>query len=94
MKADGACSMDGQTALDLILEDYDENEYEVVEAYVEDGHAKHDATNYYSIFLRKLDNTYWKVNFIRSYNYGLDEDSVYASQVIKKEVTKTVWMHL
>lgn len=86
--------MDEQTAIDLIQENYEEDDYESVEEFVDDGHAKHDATNYYSIFLRKSDNTYWKVSFTSSYNWGLDEASVYASQVNKKEVTKTVWMHL
>lgn len=83
--------MDAQVALELVREDYDEDEYEAVEEYVDDGHAKHDSTNYYSIFLRKSDNTYWKVSFTTSYKYGLDEDSVYTNQVVKKEVTKTVW---
>lgn len=83
--------MDTQVALELVREDYDGDEYEAVEEYVDDGHAKHDSTNYYSVFLRKSDNTYWRVSYTTSYNYGLDEYSVYANQVVKKEVAKTVW---
>lgn len=83
--------MDAQVALELVREDYDGDEYEAVEECVDDGHAKHDSTNYYSIFLRKSDNTYWRVSYTISYNYGLDEYSVYAEQVKKKEVIKTVW---
>jgi hypothetical protein len=84
--------MDEQTALLLVQEDYNENEYEVVEEWVDDGHEKHDATNYYNIVLRKGDNTYWKINFTSSYNYGLDEYSVYAIQVEKIEVVTTQWV--
>lgn len=84
--------MDEKTALDLIQEDYEGDEYEVVEDCVDDGHAKHDSTNYYSIFLRKEDNTYWKVSFTFSYNYGLDEYSVMVDQVVKKEVITTEWV--
>ena len=84
--------MDEQTALLLVQEDYNENEYEMIEEFVDEGHSKHDATNYYSIALRKVDNTYWKINFINSYNYGLDEYSVYAYQVEKREVITVKWV--
>ena len=84
--------MDEQTALLLVQEDYNENEYEMIEECVDEGHSKHDATNYYSIALRKVDNTYWKINFIISYNYGLDEYSVYAYQVEKREVITVKWV--
>ena len=86
--------MDEQTALLLVQEDYNVNEYEVVEEWVDEGHSKHDATNYYNIVLCKGDNTYWKINFISSYNYGLDEDSVYAHQVEKREVVTVKWVAL
>ena len=84
--------MDEQTALLLVQEDYIGSEYEVIEEWIDDGHRKHDATNYYNIVLRKGDNTYWKINFISSYNNGLDEYSVYACQVEKKEVVTVEWV--
>jgi hypothetical protein len=84
--------MNIDTALSLVEEDYDENEWEGVEIGVDDGHHKHDATNYYSIFLRKSDNTHWKICFTTSYNYGFDASSVYFYEVTKKEVVKTIWV--
>ena len=84
--------MDEETALMLVQEDYNPEEYEEIERWVDDGYFKHDCTCYYSIFLRKSDNTYWKVNFMSSYRDGLDEYSTYANQVEKKEVVKTMWM--
>ena len=83
--------MDEETALLLVREDYNENEYEMIEEWVDDGHSKHDATNYYNIVLRKADNTYWKIDFISSYDYGLDDCSVYAYQVEKREVVTVEW---
>lgn len=84
--------MDEQTALLLVRENYNEDEYGVIEKWVDDGHEKHDATNYYNIVLRKGDNTYWKINFTSSYSYGLDEVSVYAHQVEKREVVTVQWV--
>lgn len=84
--------MDEQTALNLVQEDYDEDEYEPVVEGVDDGHFKHDITNYYSIFLRKSDMTYWKIDYNSSYNYGLDEYSISTSQVKKKEIVTTTWV--
>ena len=86
--------MDNQTALSLVTEDYDDKDYDIIEWGVDDGHVKHDTTAYYSVFLRKSDDTYWKVNYHTSYNYGLDEDNVYGSQVEKKEVVKTIWVSI
>lgn len=83
--------MNEQIALSLVQEDYDESEYEPIEECVDDGHVKHDSTNYYSIFLRKSDMTYWQINYTISYDNGLDDDSVYAYQVEKKEVVTTIW---
>lgn len=83
--------MDKQTAIKLVQEDYDENEYELLE-FVDDGHFKHDVTRYYSVFLRKTDKTYWRVSFMISYNYGLDDYSVEAYEVKKKEVTTVTWV--
>lgn len=83
--------MDSQTALKLVQEDYDENEYEPLE-FVDDGHFKHDMTRYYGIFLRKADNTYWRVNFTISCDNGLDDNSVEAYEVKKKEVTTVTWV--
>jgi hypothetical protein len=84
--------MDEKTALSIVREDHDEGEYEFIEESVDDGHQKHDATNYYHIVLRKSDNTHWKIGFTCSYNYGLDKYSVYVHQVEKKEVVKVVWV--
>lgn len=84
--------MDYQIALNLIQEDYNESDYEPIEEWVDDGHWKHDLTQYYSIFLRKSDNTFWKVSFMSSYNEGLDEDSVEFHGVNKKEVTLIKWV--
>lgn len=86
--------MDEQTAIDLVLEDYYEDAYEMVEDWVDEGHFKHDSTHYYNIVLRKGDNTYWKINFISSYEYGLDEYSVYAHQVEKKEIVTAEWVSI
>ena len=83
--------MDTETALSIIEEDYDDSEYEIVEDMVDDGHEKHDSTNYYSIVLRKSDNTFWKVSYTISYEDGLDEYSVYASEVEKKQVVTHLW---
>jgi len=84
--------MDEQTALLLVQEDYNADEYGVIEEWIDDGHSKHDATNYYIIVLRKGDNTYWKINFTCSYNWGFEEDSVYAYQVEKREVVTVEWV--
>jgi hypothetical protein len=84
--------MDDFAALLLLQENYNEDEYEVVEEWVDDGHRKHDSTDYYNIVLRKGDNTYWKINFTASYNDGLDDDSVYAHQVEKREVVTVKWV--
>jgi hypothetical protein len=83
--------MEIETALDIITEDYDDADYEVIEDMVDDGHVKHDTTAYYSIVLRKSDNTYWKIRYHTSYNYGFDEHSVDVSQVEKAEVVQTIW---
>ena len=82
--------MDNETALNIIQEEYDEDEYEVIEGG-EDGHVKHDVTAYYTIVLRKSDNTHWKIGYHSSYNYGLDEYSVRVEQVKKAEFVQTVW---
>tara|TARA_R110000851_G_scaffold9707_5_gene35842 strand:+ start:675 stop:944 length:270 start_codon:yes stop_codon:yes gene_type:complete len=84
--------MDEQVALLLIQEDYDDSKWEIVADKVDDGHSKHDATSYYSVFNRLSDNTYWMVSFTISYSYGLDEHSVYALQVKKEEVVRTEWV--
>ena len=84
--------MDEQTALKLITEDYDGSDYTAVVEGVDDGHHKHDSTYYYSVYQRKSDNTFWKVNFSCSYNYGLDEYSVYICEVEKKEVLTVKWV--
>ena len=84
--------MDEQTALLLVQEDYDDSEWENIEDCVDNGHSKHDATNYYSVFRRLSDNTYWMVHFTTSYNYGLDGYSVFAQQVRKEEVVTTKWV--
>jgi hypothetical protein len=84
--------MDEKTALLLVREDYNEDEYETIEEWVDDGHSKHDDTNYYNIVLRKGDNTHWKIKFTSSYNNGLDDYSVYALQVEKREVVTVQWV--
>jgi len=84
--------MDEQTALNMLREDYLYSEYEAVEEWVDDGHQKHDITSYYSIFLRKRDNTFWKVCFLYSYSHGLDEYGVRAFEVEKKEVKTVEWV--
>jgi len=84
--------MDDKTALDLVRKDYDDKEYEAIETRVDGGHLKHDVTLYYGVYLRKSDNTYWQVFYECSYNYGLDDFSVTANQVEKKEVVKIEWV--
>ena len=84
--------MDAETALAIIEEDYDEGEYQIIEGHVDDGHHKHDRTDYYSIVLRKVDSTYWKVCYTQSYEHGLDDGSVYVYPVEKKEAVKTIWV--
>ena len=84
--------MDEKTALLLLRENYNEDEYEAIEEWVDNGHSKHDGTNYYNIVLRKGDNTHWKINFTSSYDNGLDDDSVYAIQVEKREVVTAQWV--
>jgi hypothetical protein len=83
--------MDDQIAIGLIQDEGVEG-YEAIEDGVDAGHFKLDITDYYSVFLRKSDNTYWQVNYQISYNYGLDEESIYFYQVEKKEVVTTVWV--
>jgi hypothetical protein len=82
--------MNNETALNIIQEEYDEDEYEVIEVG-EDGFVKHDITAYYIIVLRKSDSTYWNIAYLSSYNYGLEEDSVRVEQVKKVEFVQTVW---
>lgn len=84
--------MDNETALDIIREDYDDSEYEVVEGCVDDGHSKHDSTNYYSVVQRLSDKTFWKILFTSSYNYGIDEYSIYTCEVEKVEVVRHKWI--
>jgi hypothetical protein len=84
--------MDDKTALAIIYEDYDESEYQVVEDQVDDGHYKHDSTNYYSIVQRLSDKTFWKIMFTSSYNWGVDEYSIYSYEVEKKEVVTHSWV--
>ena len=84
--------MDSKTALAIIYEDYDESEYEVIEDSVDDGHHKHDSTNYYHIVQRLSDKTFWKILFTSSYNYGIDEYSIYACEVEKVEVVRHKWI--
>lgn len=84
--------MDNETALDIIREDYDDSEYEVVEGCVDDGHYKHDSTNYYSVVQRLSDKTFWKILFTSSYNYGIDKYSIYTCEVEKKEVITHSWV--
>jgi hypothetical protein len=84
--------MDYETALDLVREDYDDEEYKAIETDVDGGPLKHDVTLYYCVYLRKSDNTYWKVFYEYSYNKGLDDSSVTATQVEKKEVVTIEWV--
>jgi hypothetical protein len=83
--------MELKTAIAILHEDYDEDEYEIIEDCVDDGHVKHDVTAYYTIVLRKSDNTFWQLNWTVSYNWGINDDDVSAIQVKKEEVVKTVW---
>ena len=84
--------MDEQTALDLVMGKYGGDDYNAVVEDVDDGHEKHDITNYYSVYQCKSDNTFWKVNYSVSYNYGLDEYSVYFCEVEKEEVLTVTWV--
>ena len=84
--------MDNETALDIIREDYDDSEYKVVEDTVDDGHYKYDSTNYYSVVQRLSDKTFWKILFTSSYNYGIDEYSIYTCEVEKVEVVRHKWI--
>jgi hypothetical protein len=84
--------MDYETALSIAREDYDPEQYEVIEGWVDDGHIKHDITLYYSIIRRKVDNTFWKVEFMVSYSDGLDIDNIESWEVERKEVVTIAWM--
>ena len=54
----------------------------------DDGHYKHDITDYYSIVKDTITGGLWRLNYQCSYNNGLLDDSVYFTPV--EEVTKTV----
>lgn len=84
--------MDEETALMLVQEDYNPEEYEVIESWVDAGNFEYDRACYYSIFLRKSDNTYWKVIFY--YSQSLGGYNTYAHQVEKEEVVKTMWVSI
>jgi hypothetical protein len=83
--------MELKTAIAILDEDYDEDVYEIIEDRVDDGHVKHDVTAYYTIVLRKSDNTFWQLGWTASYTWGIDDDDVSAIQVKKEEVVMTVW---
>lgn len=84
--------MDTETALSILAEDYDESLYKILEFWENEGHFKHDLTKCRSIVKRKSDNTFWKISFIFSYEYGLDKCSVEAYEVEKKAVTTYQWV--
>lgn len=86
--------MDFETALSLVTEDHDEKEYTLITDWVDDGHSKHDYTDYYIIALSKVDNTFWRINFTSSYSYGVSEDYLFWYKVKKKAVTQEVWVQV
>lgn len=83
--------MEIKTAIAILDEYYNEDEYEIIEDCVDNGHVKHDTTAYYTIVLRKSDNTFWGLNFVSSYSYGREDDSIAVVQVEKTEVVRTIW---
>jgi len=83
--------MKHETALSLVMGDFCDTEFLIVEDTEDNGHYKHDSTDYYTVALRKSDNSYWMINFVMSYSYGLDEDSLHILEVEKVEVTRTEW---
>ena len=83
--------MKHETALSLVTGDFCSTEFLIVEDTVDNGHHKHDSTDYYTVALRKSDNSYWMIHFVMSYNWGLDEDSLDILEVEKVEVTRTEW---
>jgi hypothetical protein len=84
--------MDHETALSIARGDCNPEQYEFIRFCVDDGYIKHDIAIYYSIIRRKVDNTFWKVEFMLSYDNGLDEDSIESWEVERKEVVTTAWM--
>jgi len=83
--------MKHETALSLVMGDFCDTEFLIVEDTIDNGHFKHDSTGYYIVALRKSDNSYWRINFVMSYNWGIDEDSLYTQEVEKVEFTRTEW---
>lgn len=84
--------MDTKTALAIVLEDYDDDEYFFIEDMVDYGHVKHDRTAYYCIVQRQSDKTFWKISYVSSYENGIDEDSAEACEVERKEIKKYKWV--
>lgn len=85
--------MNEEIAIDIINEDYDEDDYQFVEGG-EDGFVKHDITAYYIIVKQLSDNTFWQVSYHSSYEYGFDEYSVMYHKVKKVEKVTTAWVAL
>lgn len=83
--------MKRKEALDILYETYDKEKYEVLEGG-EDYFVKHDITRYYTVVLRKSDNTTWKICYDSSYEYGLNDYSVEVFEAEKEEITTTVWV--
>jgi hypothetical protein len=83
--------MDTKTAIAILHEDYNKDEYEIIEDRVDYWHVKHYTTAYYTIVLRKSDNTFWRLGWVASYNGGIEGVDVDVIQVKKEEVVMTVW---
>lgn len=83
--------MNEEIAISIAKEDYDGDKYQYVESG-EDGFVKHDITAYYTVVKQLSDNTFWRISYYCSYNYGFDQDSVMYSKVKAVEKVCTVWV--
>jgi hypothetical protein len=83
--------MELKTAIAILHEDYNKDEYEIIEDCVDYWQVKHDTTAYYTIVWRKYDNTFWRLSWLASCNWGIEDVDVDVTQVKKEEFVMTVW---
>ena len=82
--------MNEELAYRLVAEDItDEEEAEWLEVLydVDNGHVKHDVTEYYSIYKHKPTGKLYQIFYSQSYEYGMDE---YVTFQEVEEVEKTI----
>jgi len=81
--------MDRELAIALVLED-DHPHYDdyVFVVFSEDGgHVKHDVTAYYHIVKNKHTGDLYQIDYMASYEDGIDEDYIEYYPVEAREVT-------